>query len=82
MSDYLTVRTVDLGEIFGGHSYEQVHYSEWPDKKVPSELNHISELIELIRPYKRVVIHCSAGLGRSGVISALLLIMLSDLLIQ
>ncbi len=51
-----------------------MYYSEWPDKKVPSQLSHISELIKAIEKFNRIVVHCSAGLGRSGVIAALLLI--------
>ena len=46
---------------------------------MPSQLSHISELIKVIEKYNRIVIHCSAGLGRSGVIAALLLIVRSDL---
>lgn len=36
------------------------------------------EIIDEIKNYKRILIHCSAGLGRSGVIAAILLIFLSE----
>ncbi len=72
--EYITVKTVNLGQDYGNHHYEHVYYSEWPDKKVPSQLSHISELIKAIEKFNRIVVHCSAGLGRSGVIAALLLI--------
>lgn len=82
IEDYLTIKTISLGESFENHSYDHVYYSEWPDKKVPSELSHICELIKHIKNHKRILIHCSAGLGRSGVIAALLLILKSDLFIK
>jgi protein-tyrosine phosphatase len=35
----------------------------------------VKELLEELGKYERVAIHCSAGLGRSGVIACLLSIM-------
>ncbi|CAM6006379.1 unnamed protein product [Sphagnum balticum] len=36
-------------------------------------MGHIGRVLEELLGYDRIVIHCSAGLGRSGVVSAILL---------
>ena len=54
------------------YEYTHVHYSEWPDKSIPTNLEHIYMLFNHILNFKRIAVHCSAGLGRSGVIAALL----------
>jgi protein tyrosine phosphatase len=52
-----------------------LHYSEWPDRSVPEDSAHVRQLLEELGKYERVAIHCSAGLGRSGVIGCLLWVM-------
>ena len=52
--------------------YAHVHYSEWPDRSVPENNEEVALLLDELMKYKRIAIHCSAGLGRSGVIAALL----------
>lgn len=49
------------------------HYTGWPDFGVPSDTLAVKRLIHLaLDPQQRIVIHCSAGRGRSGVLIAAL----------
>lgn len=53
-----------------GPELKMFHYEEWPDFGVPSNIKLFIQFIELQRKaYKEgpVVVHCSAGVGRSGV---------------
>lgn len=47
------------------------HWREWPDRGVP--INHLAplRLLNFLNPYERVLVHCSAGIGRTGTIVAL-----------
>lgn len=53
----------------------QIHYEDWPDHGVPQKAYEtIIKLIELIEEYKGnspFVVHCSAGVGRTGTFSAI-----------
>jgi len=61
----------------------QLHFQEWPDHGVPVSTDGIRSLITLKNEYKRknmdssneilgpVVVHCSAGIGRSGTLIAI-----------
>lgn len=51
--------------------YTHIHYSEWPDRSVPENNQEVGMLLDELMKFKRIAIHCSAGLGRSGVIAAL-----------
>lgn len=55
-----------------GGQYVHLHYSNWPDRGVPEDSEHVLELLLEVSKYENVVIHCSAGLGRSGVIACLI----------
>ncbi|MFH4974354.1 hypothetical protein AB6A40_001063 [Gnathostoma spinigerum] len=54
----------------------QLHYSEWPDHGCPQTETHVLEMISLFdklhyeQPRNPVLIHCSAGCGRTGTIIA------------
>ncbi|XP_055884823.1 receptor-type tyrosine-protein phosphatase epsilon-like isoform X2 [Biomphalaria glabrata] len=51
------------------HSVTQLHFHSWPDQNVPSspwgllEFNHKVSSIQTSKP---IVVHCSAGVGRTG----------------
>jgi protein tyrosine phosphatase len=57
-----------------------LQYLAWPDHGAPDESDHkiISKILEFIREYhqrskanndeNKIIVHCSAGIGRSGTI--------------
>ncbi|GBM96548.1 Tyrosine-protein phosphatase non-receptor type 12 [Araneus ventricosus] len=54
----------------------QFHYTTWPDHGVPNSVQPILELVRLIRDCQAseavpVLVHCSAGCGRTGTICAI-----------
>lgn len=55
----------------GFHEFYHLLFTEWPDKSVPDEVASIQPVLEFCTRHSRVMIHCSAGLGRSGVVAAL-----------
>jgi len=51
----------------------QFHYTTWPDHGVPDSVGPILELVRLVREVqpteeKPILVHCSAGCGRTGTI--------------
>lgn len=58
----------------------QIHYIEWPDFGIPSttdimrEVMHLSNYHQDETSYKPIIIHCSAGVGRAGTFTTLLLL--------
>jgi len=61
----------------GGNTEErtvcQFHYSAWPDHGIPTQVKPLLEMVRLIRDCQAsetlpVLIHCSAGCGRTGTI--------------
>ena len=58
------------------HQFTQYHFTSWPDFGVPSEPGPLVELVKLVRSHdegalQHVVVHCSAGVGRTGTFVAL-----------
>jgi protein tyrosine phosphatase len=59
----------------------QLQYTTWPDHGAPEEADNkiISKILEYLREYhdnsktygSKIVVHCSAGIGRSGTIIAI-----------
>ncbi|XP_046839551.1 tyrosine-protein phosphatase non-receptor type 12-like [Xenia sp. Carnegie-2017] len=53
----------------------QFHYTAWPDHGVPKTTLPLIELIKMVRDCRRdncpIVLHCSAGCGRTGTICAM-----------
>jgi len=50
---------------------DHVQYTAWPDQGVPQEYDDFVQLLAKYRSFKpqnsKVLVHCSAGIGRSGV---------------
>jgi len=54
----------------------QFHYTAWPDHGVPSKVEPLLRMVRLIRDVQAsemlpVLVHCSAGCGRTGTICAI-----------
>jgi len=50
-----------------------LHYLNWPDFKVPADAKDLFDVVEslkLLNP-ARIIVHCSAGVGRTGTFIAL-----------
>ena len=50
-----------------------MHYTAWPDNGAPDETSDFLEFVNRVRQhrvgmYEPTVIHCSAGVGRTGVL--------------
>ncbi|XP_041459657.1 uncharacterized protein LOC121411167 isoform X1 [Lytechinus variegatus] len=53
--------------------FNQFHYTAWPDHGVPTSVKPILDMIKLVREYQQaedppILVHCSAGCGRTGTI--------------
>uniref|UniRef100_A0A0K0DSA6 Protein-tyrosine phosphatase n=1 Tax=Strongyloides stercoralis TaxID=6248 RepID=A0A0K0DSA6_STRER len=55
---------------------EIINWSDWPDRLVPRNSTTLLKLLRKLQTYKGVmIIHCSAGIGRTGTVAALHIIM-------
>ncbi|GLC42084.1 hypothetical protein PLESTB_001066400 [Pleodorina starrii] len=62
----------------GGGAFREVahlHYTAWPDHGTPADAAAIRTLCDLVEPLRAaggaVVVHCSAGIGRTGTFCAI-----------
>uniref|UniRef100_A0A8C2KYK0 Tyrosine-protein phosphatase n=1 Tax=Cyprinus carpio TaxID=7962 RepID=A0A8C2KYK0_CYPCA len=69
------VRDMTLTHIESGESREltQIQYLAWPDHGVPDDSTDFLDFVALVRSKRAgkdepVVVHCSAGIGRTGVL--------------
>ncbi|KAH9508802.1 hypothetical protein Btru_050099, partial [Bulinus truncatus] len=73
-ADY-TVRSLELSKKPGEkHTLTQFHFTSWPDKDVPPtpwSLVEFQYRVNFTPTSKPVVVHCSAGVGRTGTYIAL-----------
>lgn len=68
--------TSDDGEKEEERTVCQFHYSAWPDHGIPTQVKPLLEMVRLIRDCQAsetlpVLVHCSAGCGRTGTICAI-----------
>jgi len=83
----ITIRCIKLKRGSQERQIFQLHYQGWPDFGVPSLSLPIRELVNLIAYYQRVsssngisgppIVHCSAGIGRTGTFLAIAIVMRS-----
>lgn len=75
--DHFSIRTLLLTDkaLGGGETREvfQFHYTTWPDFGIPSSPNDFLRFLKMVRDSGAmaksvgpVIVHCSAGIGRSG----------------
>ncbi|XP_042870403.1 receptor-type tyrosine-protein phosphatase S-like [Penaeus japonicus] len=58
------------------HTVTHYHYTRWPDHGVPSEAHTLAAMMrDIINTHKQggAVVHCSAGIGRTGTVLLVLL---------
>ncbi|CAC5356338.1 PTPRT [Mytilus coruscus] len=74
-SDF-TIRTLKIVKENHGKTVKQFHFTAWPDKDVPkyaSSIVHFRHKVfsSKVSPNGPIIIHCSAGIGRTGTFIAL-----------
>lgn len=68
------IREMDVKNKDKSKSVYQFHFMEWPDHGIPSTAESILNLVLDVQSYQKqsgksnspIVVHCSAGIGRSG----------------
>ena len=48
-----------------------MHYIAWPDFGVPSNSQTLYKMANFLKNYESALVHCSAGVGRTGTFIAL-----------
>mmetsp|Transcript_41949 Transcript_41949/g.164360 ORF Transcript_41949/g.164360 Transcript_41949/m.164360 type:complete len:333 (-) Transcript_41949:740-1738(-) len=77
VKDFGVVRMLRVSYKTASKRIEQVHFQQWPDHGVPehdSGMRHLVEYIDSREAREKdvpTVIHCSAGLGRTGTLIAI-----------
>ncbi|XP_053389697.1 receptor-type tyrosine-protein phosphatase U-like, partial [Mercenaria mercenaria] len=71
-----TIRTFTLSKEEECRSLTHLHYTAWPDKTVPEDVTSLIEFRQRMKATPTtsegpVVVHCSAGIGRTGTLIAL-----------
>ncbi|XP_067679069.1 multiple epidermal growth factor-like domains protein 11 [Haliotis asinina] len=71
-----TIRTLTIKKGSMQRTVKHVHYMVWPDKDVPDNTMSLVELRNKVRTFcdfaqGPMVVHCSAGVGRTGTLIAL-----------
>ncbi|XP_053378702.1 receptor-type tyrosine-protein phosphatase kappa-like [Mercenaria mercenaria] len=71
-----TVRTFEVSKGKEERNLLQLHYTAWPDKGVPLEVTSLVEFRQRVKAVPvilggPVIVHCSAGIGRTGTYIAL-----------
>ncbi|CAJ0575209.1 unnamed protein product, partial [Mesorhabditis spiculigera] len=57
------------------HSFQLAHWQNWPDRSAPQPDSALLELLSRISDTKKpIVVHCSAGVGRTGVFALTMMI--------
>lgn len=78
LNNQITLRTFKITLIETGESRDvaHIHYTEWPDFGVPTSSQGLRQVVKLIdiyneqQPDRSIVVHCSAGIGRTGTLLA------------
>ncbi|XP_055956339.1 receptor-type tyrosine-protein phosphatase alpha-like [Patella vulgata] len=74
---HFTIRTLKITkDECGSRTIKQYHYTSWPDKGVPIDMASLVEFRNKVNKSRTrhpgpLVVHCSAGIGRTGTFLAL-----------
>ncbi|KAL1235726.1 Tyrosine-protein phosphatase non-receptor type [Trichinella pseudospiralis] len=69
---HFTVRKLTIRADNEKRDLKQFHFHQWPDHSTPEEVEPLIEFLRLVREHQSefctepVVVHCSAGCGRTG----------------
>lgn len=69
-------RTIQLTDVKSGEKRvtTQIQYKAWPDHEVPEDCSDFLKLVNRVKKHRAtapkdpIVVHCSAGIGRTGVL--------------
>ncbi|GMT27979.1 hypothetical protein PFISCL1PPCAC_19276, partial [Pristionchus fissidentatus] len=67
----MTVTNITMTDGAETHELEHIIWNNWPDRGVPSDVLTCFKLLEKLKKLSPTVIHCSAGIGRTGTIVGL-----------
>ncbi|KAK4325025.1 hypothetical protein Pmani_004370 [Petrolisthes manimaculis] len=68
---FCTLSTLKVGGYGLGYQVQHYHYHTWPDHSVPAEPKSLAHMLLYITAnysHGKVLVHCSAGIGRTGTI--------------
>ena len=68
--DVICVRKLQISKGSETRIVTHVHFLDWPDHGIPDKQNFLY-LLHLVSNYSKMLVHCSAGVGRSGVFCTL-----------
>uniref|UniRef100_A0A5S6QYC8 protein-tyrosine-phosphatase n=1 Tax=Trichuris muris TaxID=70415 RepID=A0A5S6QYC8_TRIMR len=74
---HYTVRKLALRQDNEKREVKQFHFHQWPDHSTPEEIGPLLDFLDLVREHQPetnpepLVVHCSAGCGRTGTFCAL-----------
>ncbi|KAF8358935.1 hypothetical protein PRIPAC_93930, partial [Pristionchus pacificus] len=71
----MTVTNLTITDGAETHELEHIIWNNWPDRGVPADTLTCFKLLERLKKLSPTVIHCSAGIGRTGTIVGLDLIL-------
>ncbi|XP_043912687.1 tyrosine-protein phosphatase non-receptor type 13-like [Protopterus annectens] len=71
--DFLTISAIKIfqKETEEVHYVKQLQFTTWPDHGTPTSSEHLVQFVHFMRKFHQsgpVVVHCSAGVGRTGVL--------------
>lgn len=67
----MAVTRLTVSDGVSSHEVEHILWNEWPDRGLPTDLLTCFKLLERLKHLSPTVIHCSAGIGRTGTIVGL-----------
>ncbi|GMT18588.1 hypothetical protein PFISCL1PPCAC_9885, partial [Pristionchus fissidentatus] len=68
---FITISTLILSDGKDNRECEHYHWNNWPDRGVPLDVTTCMKLLTRLKRLSPTVIHCSAGIGRTGTIVGL-----------